>query len=118
MTGRSGTVTRAWVVLDATITSPDFVTFTLRSPAGTEVELVGPNWSADWLADDGVFSGALGGPAPFVPTSDEWVNPTTGVGTVAFAGESPNGTWTVSVTMNAVGLGGTWHDATLFLQSE
>ncbi len=117
--GVSGTVTRAWVYLDAALGQPDFTTFILTSPAGTTVELVSPNWSADWLAEDGVWVGALGGPEPFIPVAEIWANPSNpGMGTAAFAGEAATGTWTLSVEMNVAFGGGTWRDARLFIGTE
>ena len=115
--GPTGTVTRAWVYLDAEVTQPDNVTFKLTSPAGTEVELLSPQWSTEWLVD-GVWVGVVGGPEPFVPTADAFTNPTTSTGTAECAGESAAGTWTVSAHMNAVGTGGTWRDALLWVGVE
>ena len=112
-----GTVARAWVYLDVEITQPDNVTFTLTSPSGTEVELLNPQWGLEYLRD-GAWAGAVGGPAPFILTADEFTNPTTSDGTLEFAGESASGAWTVSAHMNAVGTGGTWHDALLFIDTD
>ncbi|MCO4773783.1 MAG: hypothetical protein KDA24_27375 [Deltaproteobacteria bacterium] len=117
--GVSGTVTRVWVYLDVELGQPDFTTFTLTSPAGTPVEILSPNWSADWLPEDGVWSGALGGDTPFVPVAEVWANPSNpGPGTAAFAGESATGTWSVGVNMAAALNGGSWRDARIFIGVE
>jgi hypothetical protein len=120
--GVSGTVERIWVYLDVALTQPDFTTFTLIPPGGDMadgVELISPNWSADWLPADGAWAGGLGGGAPFVPVADVWANPSNpGMGTASFAGMPATGTWTLSVTMNAVGNGGLWHDARLYIGTQ
>jgi|GEM_PF-2694442 len=116
--GVSGTVVRAWVYLDVALTQPDFTSVFLTSPTGTEVELISPNWSADWLAETGEFVGALGGPSPFVPVAEVWANPSApGPGTEAFGGEGGTGTWTLHFVMAAVGDGGLWRDARLFIET-
>jgi hypothetical protein len=113
---QAGDVYRAWVYLDVALTQPDVITVRLTSPAGTEVELINPQWSLEWMQSGGLWSGVVGGPAPFIPTADEFTNPSTSDGTRDFHGESAAGTWTVSVEMSAVGTGGTWYDAQLWIE--
>ncbi len=112
---QAGDVDRAWVYLDLELTQPEFITFRLTSPAGTEVELINPQWSEEWMAD-GIWTGVVGGPSPFIPTADEFTNPSTSDGTLDFSGETAAGTWTISAEMNAVGTGGTWWDAQLWIE--
>lgn len=113
----AGTVARAWVYLDVDIEMLEVVTFTLTSPAGTPVELLNPQWATEWAAD-GAWIGVVGGPEPFIPTADAFTNPSTSTGTEEFEGEAAEGTWTVSVHMNAAGSGGTWNDALLWIETE
>ena len=112
---QGGNVDRAWVYLDLELTQPEVITIRLTSPAGTEVELVNPQWSEEWMAD-GIWTGVVGGPSPFIPTADEFTNPSTSEGTRDFFGETAAGTWTISAEMNAVGTGGTWWDAQLWIE--
>lgn len=115
--GPTGTVARAWVYLDAELLLPDVTTFTLVSPDGTPVELVSPNWSADWLDADGTLVGAFGGDAPFVPVAEVYTNPTNpGPGTAGLAGEDASGTWEVKVEVNSALPSGTWRDARLWVE--
>ncbi len=112
----SGDVARAWVYLDVQVAQPEVLSFWLTSPAGTAVELVSPQWSSEWLQDGGGWIGVVGGPSPFIPTADEFTNPSTSDGTLEFAGEAAAGTWTVSAQLSAVGSGGTWFDALLWIE--
>lgn len=117
--GVSGTVQRVWVYLDLLMTQPDYTTVWLRSPAGTVVEIISPNWSADWLPEDGEWAGTLGGAAPFVPVASVWSNPTVeDPGTEVFDGESATGTWTVGLTVNIADGSGVWRDARLFILTD
>lgn len=115
--GPTGTVTRVWAYVDADLLAPDFTTLTLLSPAGTEVELLSPQWCADWLPEDGHWNNAWGGDAPFVPEAEIWVNPSNpGPGLDAFAGEGGSGTWELQWELNQGGSGGLWRDARLFIE--
>ena len=116
--GLAGVVERVWVYLDVELEQVEFVTLRLTSPAGTEVDLISPQWSTEWLQEGGTWIGVVGGPAPFIPSADEFTNPTTSDGTLEFAGETAAGTWTVSAHLNAVGSGGTWRDALIWIATD